>query len=517
MRPLKTLLVCVIVLCFALANSRVWGQTEGLKYRLTRWAVLEHLEKYNKLLDREGKNVNEFQKLFTDSNALIANDILMQNMLDSALTLREYENQREVYYNHYHLDQEAMIIEKLGALNYTNNENGYVDVLVTRYIKWVKKRGVEDDFLFRDTLSQVFRINFEQSTSDVNCKIASIKNTTPLGKHLLLRAAYKRNKRETWIKNDTLMVNGLAMTTDLNGYVQIKRLKATQEISVQTLNPDYPQTLKRSPSSLLTTEQYAKIRFRMPKWHVELQSGLMPVGYRNIQSDEYTSRSQHDYLVGLNFGRSIKKTEKWDWLVKAIINQSWHESALSTPVIQYSYLAVDPDNFTYERQITISDFSEQLNMTITAIGLGLSASYKLSQRNALQAEFGYQHVANQNATSSRTANGLFGGFYSELFGVSIFENGIYDFGSFELAESNVAMNTRISRLYVFQLRISTMLSRTSSIQYGLLYRQSTIGVENAAQQLRLSSAPNQLNSLLQTSEAGMLRFINFTLGYQYKF
>ncbi|MBA4303395.1 MAG: hypothetical protein C0424_04145 [Sphingobacteriaceae bacterium] len=497
-----------------MTHNPVWGQTEGLRYRETRRAVLELLENYDRQISREGDNVYVFKNLFTDSNAIIANDILMENFLDELLPLNEYEIRRDKYYS-YRIIQKDMVIERLGSLNYTSANAGNIDVVVSRQIQWSMKR--QDDFVYMDTLTQVFRVNFEQGESGVTCKIASISNTTPLGKHLLLRAAYQQNKKTIWLFNDTILMNGRAFTTDHNGYLQIKRLQDNQVISVKTLNPEFHQTKKVSPSSSNPSQGFSEVKFRLPKWALEVQSGFMPLGYSNVRSSNFTSTNQLEYLIGLCLGRSIKKTAKWEWMAKLSVGQSWHKTLLSTPEVNYSYAANDPDNFGYERKITITDFSEQLNMAITTIGIGLSASYRLNAINALQAEFGYQHVASQTVTSSRTANGLFGGFYPELFGVSIFENGIYDFGSFELAETNVAMNSNLGGMYSFQLRMSTKLSRTSSIQYGLLYRQSTIGVENSAQQPRLSSAPNQLNSLLQTSERGSLRLINFTLGYQYKF
>jgi hypothetical protein len=509
------MILCVLVLCLAMANSQVLGQTKGLRYRETRRAVLELLEDYNRQIGREGDNVYVFQNLFSDSNAILSNDILMENMLDEKLTLKEYESRRDKYYSYRMIHLNDIVINKLGKLKYAADSSGSVDVIVSREVQWSMKR--QDYFIYIDTIVQKFTVNFEQRKSDIFCKIASITNTTFLGKHLLLRAAYQQNKDVKWLLNDTLLINDHLYTTDQNGYVQIKRLHGNKVIYVKALNPEFHQKKKVRLDNMQSLQGVSELRFRVPKWIFELQSGFMPFRYRSIQTNNYTSNSQYDYLLGLSLGRSITKTSKWEWLAKLDFIQTWHKTLLSSPDVYYSYNAYDPDNFEYIRQITISDITEQLNVEITAVGLGLGGSYKLNKRNSLQAEIGYQHVVRQTATSSRKGNALFGGFYPELFGVSIFENGIYDFGNFELAESSVAINSNISGLYTCQLRMSTKLSRTSSIQYGLLYRQSTIRVDNGAQQLRLSSAPNQLNSLLQTNDVWMLRFINFALGYQYKF
>ena len=516
MSALRTLLCLVLMHCFAFALSQASGQTEGLRYRETRRAVLELLENYDKHISRESvHDIYELQKLFTDSNAKIANDILMENMLDESLTLTEYENRRDKYHSYRMIHQKSMAIKKLGALNYTSANSGSLDVVVSREIQWSMKK--QADFIYVDTLVQVFRVDFDQRESGVICKIAFISNTIVLGKHLLLRAACQQNKNFQWLINDSLLVNGRAFTTDQNGYIQIKRLQADEVIKIKTLNPEFHQTKKVSPSSMKASIGFSELNFRLPKWSFEVQGGFMPLGYRSIQANNYTSNSQYDYLIGLSLGQNIKRTAKWEWLAKLNISQSWHKTLLGTPNISYNYNAFDFDNFEYVRQITISNFVEQFNVEITAVGLGLGVSYKLNPHNALQAEFGYQQVANQKTMSIRTANGLFGGNYPELFGVTIFENGIYDFGNFEIAETNAAMNTNISGLGTFQLRMSTKLSRTSSVQYGLFYRHATIGIQNNAQQLRLSSAPNHLNSLLQTSKAGEVQFINFILGYQYKF
>jgi len=518
MRSFFRLFVCIALLCSAVLPYEALSQSEeGLRYRMTRRAVIELLEKYDAAVDRESENYYKFQTLFTGFDATLSNDILMDNALDEKLTLDEYEKRRDKYLTSFRFIQK-MIIDKLGALKYVTRTSGTIDVIVTRQLRWSMKR--EEDFIYTDTIQQIFTINFEYAESEITCHIASITNAVQLGQHILLKGSY-RNK--LWMQKDSLLVNGKAYSTDYQGYLMIKRLDADEKIEVQTLDPDFHQKKRRSvrkakeSASKFSSVKPSLVSFRLPKWIVEVNSAFMPVGYRSIQAENYMSANKADYLMGVNMGRIVAKTARWEWMVKTGLNKAWNEVSVSTPAQSYRYVSMDPDAFAYERIIQVEGFDEQLKLSFTAINLGINTSYQLNKRHSIQAEIGYHRVFNETATSSRTAEVIYGGYYPELFGVSIFENGIYDFGRFQIAETNTPVVLDISGFASAQISMSYKLSRTSSIQYGFMYRQSTLGTQSDYSKSRLSSSPTELNSLMQVSPQAKVSLINFTLGYQYKF
>ncbi len=516
MRISYQLFVCATILCMVMLSHEVMGQNyEGLRYRMTRKAALELLGKFDAQIDREGDNLFTFQNLFTGSGAVISNDILIENALDEQLTLEEYERRRDLYWN-FRLIQKSMAIDKLGSLSYTTANTGTIEILVTRQLQWSMKR--EENFIYRDTIQQIFKINFEQGDSEITCRIASVTNSDQMGYHILLRGAYRNNRKDLPMQNDTLLVSARPYSTDNQGYLIIKRLGANEIITIQTLNPDFHQKKRVSVSEAKeSASKSSLVSFRLPKWIVEVNSAFMPVGYRSIQAENYISANKADYLIGINLGRTVVKTAIWEWTAKIGINKSWNEVALSAPTQNYKYGAIDPDGFPYERRVQVEDFIETLKMSFTTLNLGIKSSYKLNKLHSLQAEVGYHHVYNVTATSSRTAEVIYGGYYPDLFSVSIFENGIYDFGRFQITETNTPVVLDISGFVSAQISMSYKLSRTSSIQYGFMYRQSTFGTQSDYSKSRLSSSPTELNSLMQISSRAKVSLVNFTLGYQYKF
>jgi hypothetical protein len=91
---------------------------------------------------------------------------------------------------------------------------------------------------------------------------------------------------------------------------------------------------------------------------------------------------------------------------------------------------VDPDNFGYERIVLLSDFSEEVNFSSLKLGLSVSKDFQLRQSNwwlGIRGG-GYQSFAvGANFTNQCDINRS--GYYEDLYGIVIDDNGIYDFGN----------------------------------------------------------------------------------------
>lgn len=499
------------------APYSVHGQVnnEGSKYRFTRKAIIELMEKYDRELDREGDHYFSFPSLFASPDTRIMNDILIENNLDQTLTLQEYEKRRDQFQTSYRFIQN-LHIDRIGPLNYLTSTTGSAEIHVTRELRWSLKRN--EDFVYNDTIQQVFTINFQQSDTRIDCQISAIRNAYPLGYHILIRGAYKNKKSPTPMQNDSLIVNDNLYTTNEMGYIILKRLQMNESLKIKTLNPDFHQTkVVRVADTKKRDEKYTLVSFRLPKWTAELNAGIMPLAYNNLRSADFTSRNLETYGLNVSIGRIIARRKTWDMSIKLGAYHTWQNTILSSPTLNYRYDAIDPDNAKYQRLIKLEDFEESLNISLRGISTAFNFTYHLNQSNSIQAEIGYQHVLYNEATSSRGAASTIGGFYPELFGVSIFENGIYDFGKHELFQPEIPITLSIPGLFTSKIQMMRKISRISSFSYGLSYRQSIIRSEDGPTITRISSSPNEINSILNTIPKATLGIINIELGYQVKF
>lgn len=98
----------------------------------------------------------------------------------------------------------------------------------------------------------------------------------------------------------------------------------------------------------------------------------------------------------------------------------------------HSYDDIDFDGGKYLRLIDIDNYQESIRRFMIDIPVGLRYDYFLNSNLSLYTKAGVDISYDLMQKAHATANAQYSGFYDWLFDVTINQNGIYDFGSFDI-------------------------------------------------------------------------------------
>jgi hypothetical protein len=188
---------------------------------------------------------------------------------------------------------------------------------------------------------------------------------------------------------------------------------------------------------------------------------------------------------------------------------------------------VDPSGASYKRTISINNFSENYSSNFLNIPFSIGLDFELEEflnlkfkkLNNYHLLFNLQYMSspmiNLSGSSSRFANINYSGYYADLFNISISENGVYDFGNFNVNnphENDVNFNNNWSHSLSFGFK--NYFNRISiSANFCFSWVQNNIFKYSSFDSLSTNS--NNLNSYyssVESSDMNMLS-VNFKLGY----
>jgi hypothetical protein len=124
-------------------------------------------------------------------------------------------------------------------------------------------------------------------------------------------------------------------------------------------------------------------------------------------------------------------------------------------------------------------------------------------------------VTVNSATYSNSADATYSGYYEDLFGITMAENGVYDFGNFNVSQTgDLDYNTNVQTLLA---DVSGMLKVTDRwvISGGIMYTKYQTNIFNLGT-ARVSHDSNELNSINNLIDVDMSH-ISLKVGASYKF
>ena len=135
------------------------------------------------------------------------------------------------------------------------------------------------------------------------------------------------------------------------------------------------------------------------------------------------------------FAGQSQKVHKLAGLNVHLLSEDWSISA-TTP-FQSKFNATDPDGDAYIRNAVIDNYSEVL--TQQQVNVSLEGGIAYSEKSWLiEGRVGIDYVHTLSSGYDASANALFEGQYPDLFGVTMAQNGIYDFGTYALTKSGAS-------------------------------------------------------------------------------
>ena len=116
---------------------------------------------------------------------------------------------------------------------------------------------------------------------------------------------------------------------------------------------------------------------------------------------------------------------------------SHYERSINLDNRTYSYNDIDSDGGEYVRNIELLNINEQQNINSNEILTQLKLKIKIGdldkEKIDISFSVGYGFINIVSAEYNSTALATYSGYYNDLFGITITENGVYDFGNYEIS------------------------------------------------------------------------------------
>lgn len=211
----------------------------------------------------------------------------------------------------------------------------------------------------------------------------------------------------------------------------------------------------------------------------------------------------YDFSFGLNINHQLwaKNRHSISLDIEPHYRQMYHEFLV--PNYSISYPSVDPDGMDYERQVTITDYSETYLTHSAALSLMLRYDIYFLKHVSLFLAAGAENLFTLIGRSDINYDARYAGQYGpELFNVLIDENGIYDFGTYNDNHFRNKDKTRFNyTLYgTAQVGLQFYLGRTLSLEVAGVYQRLgfKFPIEKRVNVLdfRLSEEPGQYQRMM---------------------
>ena len=193
---------------------------------------------------------------------------------------------------------------------------------------------------------------------------------------------------------------------------------------------------------------------------------------------------------------------------------------LSIPSFTDTYADIDSDGGSYERTVLLENFRENQIVEMQTLFAGFEGRFRILRITSNTKVIGsisasLASATINSATYSNTANATYSGYYEDFFGITIAENGVYDFGSFNLSQTGDLEYNNSVNTVLFDAGLLILLRERLTLSGGLMYTQYQTNMFNIGN-ARISNDSNELNSINNLIDFDMSH-ASLKVGISYKF
>jgi len=449
MKSMPTYLVGLLLVVLLPMGGLAQSNPSDYFIRRANHAVIKLIrDDYAQLDIREKNDRDDFRSLFVSEQAILMNDVLQDNRLNETISVSEMTGgeQRQKLKG-----QESILkILEIGPYQAEASGDGYITAIVLKEVEATTTEGhsIRDTFLL-DFKCLVKTSNDAEGGNgqDPIVKIVSILPREDYGRYLIIRVVDGKSKLlsrvDLEVKGKTL--GAQTMRVDSSGMF-LKRIDANDVLSVTMSDPNvlFPNEIdmgKQEVSNGVETLPFqgliASLKFRRAKFFVQLESGYCfhSLSIKPEISDE-AIQNGFSFSSSLKFGSYLHHGRKGNWNLSAGVGFSRFTTQLSMSSFSYQYLARDPFDIDYLRTTQIENLQEENTISYLDIPLTLGREFYLGVKNlSLQVQGGADLKFLMDAQYQSSAQATYSGYYGPYFGITIAENGVYDFGQYSLQQS----------------------------------------------------------------------------------
>lgn len=291
--------------------------------------------------------------------------------------------------------------------------------------------------------------------------------------------------RQNIINNNVDIVTGLR---------EVVFLKTIGSLNISTLINSGQEFLSNSPNFSISSNPNK----------IEDQIDLA----LNIRVKKLKTFEVSDKEISLNFNLFVNYS-------KNIFN---HDLLVNSH--SYSYASVDSDGASYERTVNLSNINENQIIRVSSYHVSPSLSLNLQKFSFLISHSLPIFKSNFKVLSAKyisSSDAFYSGYYEDLFGITLSENGVYDFGVYEINGSGdiIAPKLFTSNQFNSNLTFTPEFLNQFGFSVGIKYIYFTDPVFQNSDKI-ISSNFNELNSIMDLSPIDMNQFL-ITFGLSLKF
>ena len=532
----------IILLFFIPFAAIAQDISEDARHQEIIISVLQQINEYESASSfANERRITQFQNLFADMNTQIVNDIPAIGNYNSKISVEQYIKNMRVYYSRIGVD---ININEISKINFIDDNKGNLSVFLTKKVygenakhkidvseKYEGKMEVFPEYVnYEDEFE--LEVKFEFNNSSI--LISDIILTQQKGKLLVVAPHWKTFTKKKLTPRDEMKLKVDNKEIQLSGYYySIKDVR--ESTNIQFFSDD--NTLIGGEKITLKTYEKTddshlyKIVFTKTIGDISA-FGLLSQSFLKINSNLFdanvSSQSPTSFGGSLSFEISDvlfktkeakKKLKNYSVYIKFGVIRDNLDYQLNIPSFTESYSAIDSDGGSYLRTVFLENYNEQQLVELQTMFLQAELRRKIGKIGKWTAigslSAGLGQVTVNSATYSNSANASYSGYYDDLFGITIAENGVYDFGNYSISQSgNLESNSSINTL-LLDLTALIKYSDRLMVNLGLLYTQYQsnifdIGTSN------VSSDFNELNTINNLVDVDM-NHISLKIGASYKF
>jgi hypothetical protein len=493
--PLTKIPLLALLLAVAGSTSS-WAQSyEDIRLeREARWAVFKNVNLYSSNASVKPGESDGFFGLFSDNSALHVVDFPMFNNVrkGESVPVNEYVQK---YQSLFKQETRAMSLSLKHMTYVRSSSHLEIRASVTKEFKGATtENGWKfDDPIFERNLELIWRcnnfqdlLNHWENPMDSNGR----KKKKPKLEFRIHEVTWHPSQHQDWV----MMVNEAGLQAETCGEPQILRgygpglgiyvsespiwvIRDTTSSKADTKMSAPVFSLDDSPSTILEARSFqAQAKSRRLSWALSAGTGHSLLGRLDSEHAENTAtRAPLGTMIMANLGWAIFQNHEEILDVWLGVGASIQQHALTADRVYFEEPETDPDNFAYLRQTSGSQWSESLSESLGNVSLGLRYLNRIpTDPNGSMNYFGFSTGFTQAIQSStsfdNTSTVVRQGFYEDLFGITIDENGIYDFGTYtatgEASDASWSLASTIPLHAVYARKRDALTPWISWVQVG---------------------------------------------------
>lgn len=490
---MKTKLILLLFIPFALSAQ---NNTRDTLHQYIITSAIKHINQYESSSSfAYERNIDNFKSLFVD-NATLACDIPPRGNYNEIVTLENYVAYTRSYYGGNKRLGVNVEINEFSNINFIDNSRATFSVFITKSVYGKNaKNGItveekqkadsgKDTLVMEDYYPEyidTFQLELK-FTYNNGLKIEKIELLEPKSNLLVVSPHFRkvtqrlRNVPPEPIFALKLNIDGKKVQV-YDYFYSITDLDENSKIVIEPMDRNYMGreiiTLKTfnkvsdgNVYKLDFTKTIGDVKaFALFRSSISLNSNDYNASIVDNSSISYGGDISFNIDDIVNQSKKAKRNKRMSLYIKAGVVMDAFDYTLSIPSLTYFYDDIDSDGGEYVRTVLLTNYEETQKLDMQTIFAQLEVRINSKSKNKfLQGGFsiagGMGQVTVNSATYGSSSDALFSGYYENLYGLTIAENGVYNFGDFS-GTNNLQTNEGTDLVY--NSSIQTIMASASLI------------------------------------------------------